>query len=305
VRDVTIGVQPGEIVGLLGANGAGKTTLIRMLLGLITPSAGDVMLLGGPPSRRTRSHIGYVPQGLGLYDDLTAAENLAFGAAVFGGSPAALPGDLLGVLGASSGAAAAPGGRDQRPVVAQPVGRLPLGTQRRIAFAQALAHRPELLVLDEPTSGVDPLGRARLWDTIGGAARDGAGVLVSTHYMEEAQECDRLIVMADGAVVAAGTAEQIVGDMRVTVVQTASWAAAFRSLADAGLAVALSGRSLRVPGAGPARVTEVLAGPSGRLAGDTVVSEAPATLEERFFDLVLHDGRGRLTAQPRAGEGRT
>ncbi len=297
VRDVTMEVRPGEIVGLLGANGAGKTTVIRMLLGLLPPSAGRVMLLGEPPSRRTRSRIGYVPQGLGLYDDLTAAENMAFAAAVFGAaalgrSPATLPADLFSVPGAQEVPAAAPG----RPARGLPVGRLPLGTQRRIAFAQALAHRPELLLLDEPTSGVDPLGRARLWETIGDVARDGVGVLVSTHYMEEAQQCDRLIVMADGAVVAAGTAAQIVGDMQVTVVHAASWAVAFRRLADAGLAVALSGRSLRVPGATPARVTEVLAGPSGRLADDTDVSQAPATLEERFFDLVLRDSRDRLTA---------
>ncbi len=90
--------------------------------------------------------------------------------------------------------------------------------QRRAAFAQALAHQPDLLILDEPTSGVDPLGRARLWQTIGGAVQAGAGALVSTHYMEEAGECDRLIIMADGEVVAAGTASEIIGAAQVTVV---------------------------------------------------------------------------------------
>jgi ABC-2 type transport system ATP-binding protein len=287
VRDVGVQIMPGEIVGLLGANGAGKTTLIRMLLGLIPVSAGQVVLLGGPPSRETRGRIGYVPQGLGLYADLTAAENLDFAAAVFrdhaasasAGQPASLPDDLLGPVG----------------VRGVPVGRLPLGLQRRVAFAQALSHRPELLMLDEPTSGVDPLGRARLWETISGAARDGAGVLVSTHYMEEAEECDRLIIMAGGAVVATGTAKQIVGDMRVTVVEAASWSSAFQRLAAAGLGVALAGRTLRVPGASPDEVSVVLASESARqgqpAADGTAVWQAPATLEERFFDLVRRTGQ--------------
>jgi ABC-2 type transport system ATP-binding protein len=260
VRDVSIEVRPGEIVGLLGANGAGKTTLIRMLLGLQRPTAGHVALLGETPSRQTRRRIGYVPQGLGLYDDLTAAENAAFAAAVFGGSRADLPADIT-----------------RRARV--PVGQLPLGLQRRAAFAQALAHGPDLLVLDEPTSGVDPLGRARLWDTIARAARAGAGVLVSTHYMEEAGECDRLVIMSAGTVVATGTADEIVGGSQVTVVETGAWATSFRRLSAAGLPAALAGRSLRVPSASVAQVRAVLAD------DDTRVFEAPATLEERFFEL--------------------
>ncbi len=274
VREVSLRVMPGEVVGLLGANGAGKTTLIRLLLGLVHPWAGVVALLGEAPSRRTRRRIGYVPQGLGLYEDLTAAENLEFTAAVFGSDPAALPPDFA-----------------SRADV--PVGRLPLGLQRRAAFAQALSHQPELLILDEPTSGVDPLGRARLWETITGAARAGAGVLVSTHYMEEAEECDRLVIMADGVVVADGTAEQIVGGDRVTVVEAASWPVTFRQLADAGLPVALAGRTLRVPGATPAQVSTALAGQS---TGDFRVTEARATLAERFFELTLHSEHEQVDA---------
>ncbi len=271
VRAVSINVRRGEIVGLLGANGAGKTTLIRMLLGLIPASEGQVRLFGETPSRRTRQRIGYVSQGLGLYDDLTAAENMAFAAAVFGTPAGGLPAAIT-----------------SRARV--PVGRLPLGLQRRAAFAQALSHRPDLLILDEPTSGVDPLGRARLWQTISGAARRGAGVLVSTHYMEEAGECDRLIIMADGAVVAAGTANDIIGGAQVTVVEARDWPVAFGRLEQSGLPVSLAGRVLRVPGASPAQVTEALArgGPAG--SGSRVYAAA-ATLEERFFELVLHTGR--------------
>jgi ABC-2 type transport system ATP-binding protein/ribosome-dependent ATPase len=267
VDQVNLSLHPGEVVGLLGANGAGKTTLIRMLLGLLPASAGQVLLFGGPPSRQARRRLGYVPQGLGLYDDLTTAENLAFSAAVFG----------RGIQ--------APQQEPLRRYGRVLVGDLPLGVQRRVAFAEALQHRPDLLILDEPTSGVDPLARARLWETIAGAAADGAGVLVTTHYLDEAGECGRLVIMADGRVLAEGTAAEITGDTRVSVVEADDWAAAFGALEAAGLPAALAGRTLRVPGASPARVTRAL----GPLAAR--VSEAPATLEERFFQIVAPAAR--------------
>lgn len=264
VNDVDLRLRRGEVLGLLGANGAGKTTLIRLLLGLLPVSGGEVRLFEEPPSRRSRRRIGYVPQGLGLYDDLTPAENMGFSAAVFGESQAdaALPEPL-------------------RPYGRTVVGSLPLGIQRSVAFVQALAHRPDLLILDEPTSGIDPLARARLWDTVAGAASAGAGVLVTTHYMDEAEECDRLMIMANGRVVARGTAREIIAGATVTVVTARSWAPAFAALEAAGLPVALVGRTLRVPGARPADVRRAL---------DSVqaeISQAPATLEERFFQLTL------------------
>jgi ABC-2 type transport system ATP-binding protein/ribosome-dependent ATPase len=268
VDGVDLDVHRGEVVGLLGANGAGKTTLIRILLGLLRPSAGSVRLFGLAPSRETRRRIGYVSQGLGLYDDLTPDENLAFAQAAFGGERGVLPAML-------------------RPLAGVPVGRLSLGVQRRVAFAQALAHRPDLLVLDEPTSGVDPLARARLWETIREAADEGAGVLVTTHHMDEAEECDRLVVMADGRVVAEGTVAEIVGDARVVVIETDAWATAFEAIETAGLAAALVGRTLRVPGATPRDVERALGDVPAR------VSEAPATLEERFLELALASAGAR------------
>ena len=138
------------------------------------------------------------------------------------------------------------------------VGDLPLGVQRRVAFAAALQHHPDLLILDEPTSGVDPLARARLWETIAAAAAAGAGVLVTTHYLDEAGECGRLVIMADGRVVAEGSAAEITGGRRVSVVEAESWAAALDALEAAGLPAALAGRTLRVPGASPAEVTRAL-----------------------------------------------
>jgi ABC-2 type transport system ATP-binding protein len=262
VDDVDLHIRAGEVVGLLGANGAGKTTLIRMLLGLLRPSAGEATLFGRPPSRQTRRRLGYVPQNLGLYDDLTPSENLDFARAAFGHT----------------------GERHRVDVPRRaeaPVGRLPLGVQRRVAFREALDHRPDLLVLDEPTSGVAPLARARLWETIHAAADRGVGVLVTTHYMDEAAECDRLVVMAAGRVVAAGSVADIVGDTTVIRVDSDDWAAAFAAIDGAGLRAALIGRSLRVPGAARRAVEQAL----GQLPAQ--VSETTATLEERFFELTV------------------
>jgi ABC-2 type transport system ATP-binding protein len=247
-------VRPGEIVGVLGANGAGKTTLMRMVLGLLAPTSGTVRLFGCPPSREVRRRIGYVPQGLGLYRDLTAAENLAFTAAAFRVAPEAVPaGTGAGVL-----------------------GTLPLGQQRRVAFSAALQHHPELLVLDEPTSGVAPLARARLWDRVREQAAAGVAVLVTTHYMDEARQADRLVLMAAGRVVGEGQEADLVGSATAVVVRTPDWSGAFGALETAGMAASLAGREVRLPGADPAQVRQVLA--AAEVPAE--VASAPATLEE-------------------------
>ncbi|MEX2627479.1 MAG: ABC transporter ATP-binding protein, partial [Ilumatobacteraceae bacterium] len=149
VDDVSLTVASGEVVGLIGANGAGKTTLIRMLLGLLAPTAGEVRLVGHAPDRETRRRIGYVPQGTGLWPDLTLREHLDLAAAVYGHTRVTVDDPEL------------------RAAADEVTARLPLGLRRRAAFVIAGAHRPDVLLLDEPTSGVDPLGRAELWQLIG------------------------------------------------------------------------------------------------------------------------------------------
>ncbi|WP_430868250.1 ABC transporter ATP-binding protein [Demequina aurantiaca] len=240
VDNVSLDVAPGEIVGLLGANGAGKTTLIRMILGLLQPSGGELALFGREPSRETRARLGYVSQGLGLWDDLTVRENLAFVDGAFGSVSTAPPDSLRSA------------GREL-------VGSIGLGGQRQLAFAAALGHEPELLVLDEPTSGVDPLARARLWDTIRDHADAGVGALVTTHYMQEAERCDRLVLMSRGAAVAQGTVADIVGDTTATEVRAEHWQHAFTALNQARILVALAGTHVRAVDAGEGEIRTALA----------------------------------------------
>jgi len=259
VDDVSLRVDPGEVVGLLGANGAGKTTVIRMLLGLLRPDEGDAHLFGSPPSLESRRHLGYVPQGLGLYQELTVAENVAFSAQAYDTTPAPLTGALA-------------------DVADRLVSQVPLGLQRRAAFVCALQHRPQALVLDEPTSGVDPLARARLWDTVREQADAGVGVLVTTHYMQEARQCDRLVLMSRGRVVGRGSERDIVGDTVAVLVHTDQWQRAFQTLDAAGVPVTLAGRDVRAVGVEAADV----AGQLARGGLDADVERVPATIDERM-----------------------
>lgn len=262
VDNVTLHVQAGEVVGLLGANGAGKTTTIRMLIGLLLPTSGRAELVGGPPDTNARRLLGYVPQGLGLYSDLTVSENLAFVAGSYGVDVGPLTADLT----------------DHAEDL---VGDLPLGLQRQLAFACAIQHTPDILILDEPTSGVGPLGAARLWNRIRIEAERGAGALVSTHSMQEARECDRLILMSAGRVVASGSESDIVGDTTAVLVESHSWKDAFAALEQAGAPVTLDGRNVRVANANADTVRTQLTG----LGVAAKVSSVPATLDEKMVAL--------------------
>jgi ABC-2 type transport system ATP-binding protein len=195
VDRVSFEVRQGEIFGFLGANGAGKTTAIRMLCGLLRPSAGRAEVAGLDVARQpeqVKRRIGYMSQRFSLYEDLTAAENVEFYGGIYGLPRAELrrkQGELLEGLGLAGHAAVA-------------TGDLPLGYKQRLALGCAMLHDPPILFLDEPTSGVDPRARRGFWELIQQAAGRGTTVLVTTHFMEEAEYCQRVSIMDAGRVIA-------------------------------------------------------------------------------------------------------
>jgi ABC-2 type transport system ATP-binding protein len=207
VDDISFEVQRGEIFGFLGPNGAGKSTTIRMLNGLLLPTSGEGQVGGYDILRendKIKDHIGYMSQRFSLYEDLTADENLTFFGGVYG-----LPKDRL---------------RQRIDEVLELVGleerrgdltrTLPLGLKQRLALASAIIHQPSILFLDEATSGVDPISRRNFWDLIYAMAEAGVTILVTTHYMEEAEFCDRLVLIYQGHIIAQGTPSELKGEVK-------------------------------------------------------------------------------------------
>jgi ABC-2 type transport system ATP-binding protein len=192
VDHVSFEVERGAIVGYLGPNGSGKTTTIRMLLGLLRPSEGEAMVMGHDAFRESdivRSSSGYMSQKFALYDDLTVLENMVFYGGVYGIGTASRIRETLGQVGLT--------GHESTLT-----GSLSAGWRQRLALGIALVHRPQLLFLDEPTSGVDPTARRGFWDLIYDLAETGVTVLVTTHYMDEAEYCGRVGIMRDGRLLA-------------------------------------------------------------------------------------------------------
>ena len=184
LKGVSFAVSPGEIVGLIGANGAGKSTSMRIILGLEAASSGQVSVLGQRPgSLQARKLLGYVPQFVGLAPSLSASENLSFNARQYQCQVPAQVGRWASSFGAN------------------PVANLPLSTRRMLACMNATMHAPQLLIMDEPTSGMDPLARLRLWQYLRQLASSGVGILISTHYSSEAAQCDRVVRMRAGQVI--------------------------------------------------------------------------------------------------------
>jgi ABC-2 type transport system ATP-binding protein len=193
---VSLQVPRGQIYGLLGPNGAGKTTLIRAICGLVRVDEGTVQVLGRRmPDREVLARVGYMTQAAALYGDLTALENVRFFAAVHGGGDA---GEALRFVDLYD---------RRRSVTATLSG----GMRTRLSLACALVHRPQLLLLDEPTVGVDPVLRAQLWDGFRRMAADGTTIVVSSHVMDEAERTDRLGLVLDGKLLAEGTADELRG----------------------------------------------------------------------------------------------
>ena len=207
VDDLTIRVERGQIFGFLGANGSGKTTTIRMLCGLLTPDAGSGTCLGHDILRESvqiKRKVGYMTQRFSLYEDLSIRENLDFIARIY-----ALPDRKRAVRAAL--AALALEHRSE-----QLAGALSGGWKQRLALAGCLLHDPQLLLLDEPTAGVDPKARREFWDHIHALAAGGITVLVSTHYMDEAERCHRLAYLAYGRLLVSGTAQQVIAHAQLT-----------------------------------------------------------------------------------------
>ena len=208
VRGISFSTSPGEVTGLLGPSGCGKSTLMRSIVGVQVVRSGTVEVLGLPAGdKRLRDRVGYVTLAPSVYADLTVAENLCFFARV------------LGVLGAEVDRCVE--AVDLRSARDQVVGRLSGGQCSRVSLAVALLGRPELLVLDEPTVGLDPVLRRDLWAMFHALAADGTAVLVSSHVMDEAERCDRLMLMRDGTLLANETPRALLARTRTTDVEDA------------------------------------------------------------------------------------
>lgn len=197
-NEITFDVYAGEIFGFLGANGAGKTTAMKMLCGLSTPSSGNATIAGFDIYKQTESikkNIGYMSQKFSLYEDLTVLENINFFGGIYGMSDKQLKEKretLIETLGLKNEAK-------------KLVGSLPLGWKQKLAFSVAIFHEPKIVFLDEPTGGVDPVTRRQFWDLIYAASDRGITIFVTTHYMDEAEYCNRVTMMVDGVIKALDT----------------------------------------------------------------------------------------------------
>jgi len=279
VRDLSMRVKRGQIYGFLGPNGSGKTTTIRMLCGLLTPDSGRGTCLGMDiltQSREIRRHVGYMTQKFSLYADLSVRENLEFVARIYGvpdpvrAAKAAV--DRLGLA-----------GRDR-----QLAGSLSGGWKQRLALGACILPSPQVLLLDEPTAGVDPKARREFWAQIHELAAEGLTVLVSTHYMDEAERCHEIAYIAYGELLAQGTVEQVIADARLVTwnVTGDDPAALARELAELpGVEmVAPFGTSVHVGGHDEAALDAAIA--PYRAGPDLQWRRDAPTLEDVFIDLM-------------------
>jgi ABC-2 type transport system ATP-binding protein len=202
VDSVSFEVEKGEIYGFLGANGAGKTTTIRMLCGLLEPTSGDAMVAGYSIKKdadAVKRKLGYMSQKFSLYSLLTVEENIEFYAGIYGLTDAAIKTRIPEVCALV----------ELEGSGARIVGDMPGGLKQRVALACAIAHKPEIVFLDEPTAGVDPLLRRRFWEIIRGLSDSGTTVFVTTHYMDEVEHCNRISIMHGGRIIKEGTIPDI------------------------------------------------------------------------------------------------
>ena len=276
VDHISLKVVAGEIVGFLGPNGSGKTTTIRMICGLLTPDAGEGTVLGFDvicESRRIKAQVGYMTQRFSFYEDLSIEENLYFVARLYDLEPRRQTvAATLSDLGLSS----------RRHQLA---GTLSGGWKQRLALAACIMHRPKLLLLDEPTAGVDPKARREFWDEIHRLAADGLTVLVSTHYMDEAERCHRISYISYGRMLATGTVEDVVrkSGLHTFVVRANPSAELMNALLGLGSVsqVAPFGATLHVVGLDAAKMGEELG--AYALQNRLVIEPGLTSLEDVFI----------------------
>jgi ABC-type multidrug transport system ATPase subunit len=276
VDGLTLAVKQGEICGFLGANGSGKTTTIRMLCGLVRPDGGGGSCLGFDilhDAPRIRLQVGYMTQRFSFYEDLTVAENLDFVAAVY---------EIKNRAEAVTAIIEQMGLADRRDQLA---GQLSGGWKQRLALAACVLHKPKLLLLDEPTAGVDAKARREFWDLIHDMAADGMTVLVSTHYMDEAERCARIVYLSDGQIVVQGTPDAVAKNSGLITFEAtgADLDAAARTLrAQPGVeAAAVFGTALRIAGSDRAALQQAT-------KSDSTLAwhEVAPTLEDVFINLL-------------------
>jgi ABC-2 type transport system ATP-binding protein len=255
VRDFSLQVRRGEIYGFLGPNGSGKTTSIRMICGLLKPDSGEGTCLGHDirDSAAIKREVGYMTQRFSLWEDLTIRENLEFIARMYGmRNRGQAVSDILEQIGLNKRQG-------------QLAGTLSGGWKQRLALAACILHRPQLLLLDEPTAGVDPQARRDFWEEIHALAANGISVLVSTHYMDEAERCHRLAYIADGKLLATGTPDEVLHMVRLSTWQVHGPGAALAELAGRlrslpGVAhVTAFGNALHVTGEDEAELEKAIA----------------------------------------------
>ena len=202
VDHISFDVKRGEIFGFLGANGAGKTTAIKMLTGILSSTSGEAKVAGydiNKERNRLKENIGYMSQKFSLYEDLTLKENIKFYGGIYGLSKEQIikkTGEMIERL-------------DLQDIQDTLIKEIPLGWKQKIAFSVAILHHPQIVFLDEPTSGVDPVTRRQFWNLIYEAAEDGITVFVTTHYMDEAEYCDRISMMVEGKMKAIGSLQEL------------------------------------------------------------------------------------------------
>lgn len=279
VDHVSLRVEQGEIVGFLGPNGSGKTTTIRMICGLLRPDEGSGTCLGYDilkEADRIKAEVGYMTQRFSFYDDLTIRENLEFVGRLYRLKPLSAHVDAaVGRLGM--------GGRQD-----QLAGQLSGGWKQRLALSACVMHNPKLLLLDEPTAGVDPKARREFWDEVHALAAGGVTVLVSTHYMDEAERCHRIAYISYGRIIAEGTAEEVVERSRLNtwVVTGTGLAALARELRGAkGIdQIAPFGNTLHVVGADEGALAAAVA--PFRDRPGTSWAKGETSLEDVFIQLM-------------------